>query len=162
MESNPTGNLISYHITYKTLSKFVWIRIGVILCTPTFVIWFYWCGEFRNKRSSSNSDKGQLISKCIFGVFNFFQNANENKSTLDIIVVKSNSFVRFGRIHGLTICFRVLLTFTIFAPLKIFCLSIFFVNRICKDWIEEKVEVVLFYSISFGNSKSCQSLMHWH
>ena len=39
--------------------------------------------------------KGQLISKCLFGVFNFFQKTNENKSTGDIIVVKSNSFVRF-------------------------------------------------------------------
>ena len=24
--------------------------------------------------------KGQLISKCLFGVFNFFQKTNENKS----------------------------------------------------------------------------------
>ena len=30
-----------------------------------------------------------------FGVFNFFQKTNENKSTWGIIVVKSNSFVRF-------------------------------------------------------------------
>ena len=39
--------------------------------------------------------KGQLTSKCLFVVFNFFQNSNENKSTWGIIVVKSNSFVRF-------------------------------------------------------------------
>ena len=39
--------------------------------------------------------KGQLISKCLFSVFNFFQKMNENKSTLGIIVVKSNLFVRF-------------------------------------------------------------------
>ena len=39
--------------------------------------------------------KGQLISKCLFGVFNFFQKMNENKLTWGIIVVKSNSFVRF-------------------------------------------------------------------
>ena len=38
---------------------------------------------------------GQLISKCLFGVFNFFQKTNENKSTTGTIVVKSNSFVRF-------------------------------------------------------------------
>ena len=38
---------------------------------------------------------GQLILKCFFGVFNFFQKTNENKSTWGIIVVKSNSFVRF-------------------------------------------------------------------
>ena len=44
------------------------------------------------------SVKGQLISKCLFGVFNFFnffQKTNENKSTWGIIVVKLNSFVRF-------------------------------------------------------------------
>ena len=39
--------------------------------------------------------KGHLISKCLFGVFNFFQKTNKNKSTWCIIVVKSNSFVRF-------------------------------------------------------------------
>ena len=39
--------------------------------------------------------KGQLISKCFFGVFNFFQKMNENRSTWGIIVVKLNSFVRF-------------------------------------------------------------------
>ena len=48
--------------------------------------------------------KGQLISKFLFGISNFFQKTNENKSTLGII--PSNSFVL-----GLTICFRVLLTF---------------------------------------------------
>ena len=39
--------------------------------------------------------KGQIISKWIFGVFNFLQKTNENKSIWGIIVVKSNSFVRF-------------------------------------------------------------------
>ena len=39
--------------------------------------------------------KGQLISKCLFGVFNYFQKTNKNKSTWGTIVVKSNSFVRF-------------------------------------------------------------------
>ena len=39
--------------------------------------------------------KGQLISKCLFGVFNFFQKMNKNKSTWGIIVVKSNSFIHF-------------------------------------------------------------------
>ena len=32
--------------------------------------------------------KGQLISKCLFGVFNFLQKTNENKSTWGFIVVK--------------------------------------------------------------------------
>ena len=39
--------------------------------------------------------KGQLISKCLFGVFNFLQKTNENKSTWGIIIVKSNLFVCF-------------------------------------------------------------------
>ena len=45
--------------------------------------------------TSKSSSKGQLISKCLYGVFNFFQKSKENKSTWDIIVVKSNSFVHF-------------------------------------------------------------------
>ena len=28
----------------------------------------------------TSKDKGQLISKCLYGVFNFFQKTNENKS----------------------------------------------------------------------------------
>ena len=35
--------------------------------------------------------KRQLISKCLIGVFNFFQKTNKNKSTWGFIVVKSNS-----------------------------------------------------------------------
>ena len=38
--------------------------------------------------------KGQLISKWFFGVVDFLQKTNENKSTWGIIV-KSNSFIRF-------------------------------------------------------------------
>ena len=47
--------------------------------------------------------KGQIISKCLFGVFNFFQKTNKNTSHSS-----KNEFIRsfFGRIHGLTICFR--------------------------------------------------------
>ena len=37
--------------------------------------------------------KGQLISKCLFGVFNFFQKMKENKLSSGIVVVKLNSFV---------------------------------------------------------------------
>ena len=52
--------------------------------------------------------KGQLILKCLFGVFNLFQKTNENMShsrKVEFI----GSF--FGRIHGLTICFQDYLTF---------------------------------------------------
>ena len=46
--------------------------------------------------------KGQIISNCLFGVFNFFQKTNENTSH-----TSKNEFIHslFGRIHGLTICF---------------------------------------------------------
>ena len=42
------------------------------------------------------ASKGQLISKWFFGVVDFLQKTNENKSTWGIIVVKSNLFVRFS------------------------------------------------------------------
>ena len=43
--------------------------------------------------------KGDIISKCLFGVFKFFQKTNENKSIRDIIAVKSIFFrLFFGRI----------------------------------------------------------------
>ena len=48
--------------------------------------------------------KGQSISKCLFGVFNFFNKTNENTSHSS-----KNEFICsfFGRIHGLTICFEI-------------------------------------------------------
>ena len=59
--------------------------------------------------------KGQLISKCRFGAFNFFQKTNKNKSTWGIIVVKSNLFVRFfGRNVGMKKSFQLGLTFRVF------------------------------------------------
>ena len=39
--------------------------------------------------------KGQLISKWFFGVVDFLQITNKNKSTRGIIVIKPNLFVRF-------------------------------------------------------------------
>ena len=49
---------------------------------------------------SNTYTKGQIISKCLFGVFNFFQKANENTSHSS-----KNEFIRsfFGRIHSLTV-----------------------------------------------------------
>ena len=41
----------------------------------------------------TGSTKGQIISKCLFVVFNFFQKTNENKLSSGIVVVKLNSFV---------------------------------------------------------------------
>ena len=37
--------------------------------------------------------KGQLISKCPFGVFHFLRKTNKNKSTCGSILVKLSSFV---------------------------------------------------------------------
>ena len=53
--------------------------------------------------------KGQLISKCLFGVFTFFQKTNENKSTSSKV-----EFVRsfFGRNFGLKKSIRICLTFS--------------------------------------------------
>ena len=57
---------------------------------------------------SQEVSKGQLISKCLFCVFNFFQKTNENKSHSSKI-----EFVRsfFGGNIGLKKSFRFLLTF---------------------------------------------------
>ena len=54
--------------------------------------------------------KGQLILKCLFVDFDFFQKTNKNTSQSS-----KNEFISsfFGRIHGLTICFWNQLTFTI-------------------------------------------------
>ena len=58
---------------------------------------------------ASLTPTGQLISKFLFCVFNFFQKRNKNTSHS----LKTNSFVCFfGRIYDLTICFRNYLTFT--------------------------------------------------
>ena len=51
---------------------------------------FFWPWSYTTKLF-----KGQLISKWFFGVVDFLQKMNGNKSTWGIIVVKSNSFVRF-------------------------------------------------------------------
>ena len=47
--------------------------------------------------------KGQLISKCLFGVFNFFLKTNKNT-----LYSSKKEFIHsfFGRIHRLIICFR--------------------------------------------------------
>ena len=44
-------------------------------------------------------DKGQVISKCILGVFNFFHKNTSHSSKNEFVCLF------FGRIHGLTIYF---------------------------------------------------------
>ena len=67
------------------------------------------CCWWINHESLSSGTKGQIIFESFFGVFNFFQKRNENKSTRGIIGVKSNSF--FGRNVGLKKSFWLCLTF---------------------------------------------------
>ena len=68
------------------------------------------------------SFKGQLISKCYFGIFNFFQKTNKNKSTWGFIVVKLNSFVHFlEETLNLKKLFQ-------------FCLAFLYIPATCKAW----------------------------
>ena len=55
-----------------------------------------------------NQTKGQLISKCIFGVFTFFQKTNENKSTSSKVEFVCSFF---GSNVSLKKSFRICLTF---------------------------------------------------
>ena len=59
--------------------------------------------NFQFKSKNFAQVKGQIISKCLLGVFNFFQKTNKNT-----LHSSKNEFIFFffGRIHGLTICFR--------------------------------------------------------
>ena len=61
------------------------------------------------KESFECQNKDQLISKCLFGVFNFLQNTNKN-----MLHCSKNKFICsfFGRIHGLKIFFLNWLTFS--------------------------------------------------
>ena len=58
---------------------------------------------FIKRHKITPSFKGQLISKCLFGAFNFFQTTNENT-----LHSSKNEFIHlfFERIQGLTVCFR--------------------------------------------------------
>ena len=66
-----------------------------------------------------------MISKWFLGVFDFLQKMNENKSTWGIIIVKSNSFVRFlEEIEDTKKPFRNYLTFNNGCLMKISCKSL--------------------------------------
>ena len=59
---------------------------------------------------SCHSSKGQLISKCHFGVFTFFRKTNRDKSTSSKVELV-RSF--FGRNIGLKKSFRICLTYNV-------------------------------------------------
>jgi hypothetical protein len=63
--------------------------------------------QFKKWMKMSNS-KGQLISKCLFGVFTFFQTTNQNKSTSSKVEFVCSFF---GRNVGLKKSFPIFLTF---------------------------------------------------
>ena len=68
----------------------------------SFLLFISFIGLIKLLKTSS-SVKGQIISKCLFVVFNFFQKPNENT-----LHSSKNEFICsfFGRILGLTISFR--------------------------------------------------------
>ena len=68
----------------------------------------YKAGHFLKRFSIRPESEGQLISKCTFGVFTFFQKTNKNKSTSSRVEFV-HSF--FGRNVGLKKSFRICLTF---------------------------------------------------
>ena len=89
------------HFTYILYSLF-WLVLYILrwllnlnMLATLYSSLFTW----KNK----DHPKGQIISKCLFGVFNFFQKTNKNTSH-----TSKNEFIHsfFGRIHDLTICFR--------------------------------------------------------
>ena len=75
---------------YYDFHKIGWLKIVersiIMSCVDQFC---------RRKLDFAHHAKGQIISKWFFGVFNFLLKTNKNKSIWGIIVVKSNSFVRF-------------------------------------------------------------------
>ena len=98
MRSNLGRNLphlitISCISSIHKTSKLVWSNQKYTFCctiiSESFSLWL------KSPKKRCQGTKGQMISKCPLGVFNFLQKTNENKSTWVIIVVKLNSFVHF-------------------------------------------------------------------
>ena len=97
------------------------LDLGEIILLAIFLIsnWPRPHNRYENRKQDSlelkirsNTTKGQLILTRFFGVFNFFQKTNKNKSTRGIVVLKSNWFICFfGRIVGLKKTLQLCLTF---------------------------------------------------
>ena len=90
-------NIVNYWMFFRTekkkhVGKHIWYKI---LMKCLFHILQAQTWETKHKSFElifGYFPKGQLISKCLFGVFNFFQKTNENTS----IHVKMNSFACFS------------------------------------------------------------------
>ena len=100
-------------LVIKSLIDNIFIeRLGFSAYLCIYFYWLSWLRQASHRKLIQNSAlrlrlrrfkiltcpllKGQLISKCLFGVFNFSQKTNENKSTWGIIIVKLIFFVRFS------------------------------------------------------------------
>ena len=98
---------------HQLISKFVFRR-PVDHGTLKVEIVFFECisitksKNYKLRNQMQHIFKGQLISKCLFGVFTFFQKTNENKLTSSKV-----GYVRsfFERIVGLKKTLRLCLTF---------------------------------------------------
>ena len=79
------------------------LRVHPSILRTEWINWkIQWNKANRFGKILFSQTKGQIISKCLFGVFNFYQKTNENTSH-----TSKNEFRSFfGRILGLTICFR--------------------------------------------------------
>ena len=84
----------------------IWVRL-TLECTCLYKV-FRRNGFCFSTHQHFCDAKGQFISKCLFGVFTFFQKTNENKSTNSKV-----KFVRsfFGRNVRLKKSFRICPTF---------------------------------------------------
>ena len=88
------------------------VSVSSIFITKPIVKWIHPMTSEEMERTLNTDNgpsKGQLISKCLFGVFTFFQKTNENKSTRSKVKFV-HSF--FGRNVGLKKSFRICLTFS--------------------------------------------------
>ena len=93
--------IINKVTTFQKLEDSGFVMLSNELVKCLFFI-FIWVGQDL-KTFQILPPKGQLILKCLFGGFNFFLKMNKNTSHSG-----KNEFICsfFGRIHGLTICFR--------------------------------------------------------
>ena len=82
--------------------KFILIRLRswYVAISQSYhsITWILYSAVYGGPSSSSLGSKGQLISKCLFGVFKFFQKTNENKSI--IVLIKSNFSFIFWKNRG--------------------------------------------------------------
>ena len=89
----------------KISGKTFWIFVfsWILFIIQTIIWWIEWYLARALPISFDATSKGQIIWNLFFSCRGFSQKTNENTSH-----TSKNEFIRsfFGRIHGLTICFR--------------------------------------------------------